>query len=83
MACSQKVAGVFFSSVLFSSLIWRKMTALRFLRLKRDTVRLLLLRLWLWYLESDLTPLVFPKGIIQRMRLIRMRKRYKYLCRVI
>jgi len=34
MACSQKVAGVLFSSVLFSSLIWRKMTALRFLRLK-------------------------------------------------
>jgi len=45
MACSQKVAGVFFSSVLFSSLIWRKMTALRFLRLKRDTVRLFDLRL--------------------------------------
>gem|GEM_PF-6034226 len=51
------------------------MTALRFLRLKRDTVRLLLLRLWLWYLESDLTPLVFPKDISQRMRLIRMQKR--------
>jgi hypothetical protein len=34
MACRQKVVCLFFNSVLFLSLIWRKMTALRFLRLK-------------------------------------------------
>ncbi len=34
MVCSQKLAGIFDGSVLFPSLIWRNMTALRFLRLK-------------------------------------------------